>query len=104
MNRIISVTIKDVYGNRLFYPANTAAVIAAALVQAKTLTTYDLGRLMALGFDIVIDGAADARERAISEVVAIRSTYPAPDVITLGDLRRAEAESLNADLMTPGAV
>lgn len=51
MNKV-QVTVKNVYGNNLVYPANETAKIFAALCGKKTLDSRDLERIRLLGYEI----------------------------------------------------
>jgi|SRR6516225_2663953 hypothetical protein len=53
VNPVIAVTVKDVYGNRLVYPANTQAEILAGIAGTKTLTSDTLIKAQAMGFRVV---------------------------------------------------
>jgi hypothetical protein len=46
----VQVTVKNVYGQDLVYPANDAAIAFASMVGRKTLTHRDLQHIEKLGF------------------------------------------------------
>jgi hypothetical protein len=51
-NLVVEVTVKDVYGAEMVYPANPAAEKFAAISGKKTLTPHVLGLIESLGFEI----------------------------------------------------
>ena len=50
--KILEVTIKKVWGNRVIYPANDAARQFAKVAGTKTLTPETLKTAKAMGFEI----------------------------------------------------
>ena len=52
MELIVEVCVKNVYGNKLIYPANKAAEVFAELAGKKSLSHDDLRNIRALGFDV----------------------------------------------------
>lgn len=50
----IQVCIKNVYGNELIYPVCEKAKIFAQLARKKTLDTYDLKLIKALGYAVSV--------------------------------------------------
>lgn len=48
----ITVTVRNVYGNDLVYPADDMAARFAALIGAKTFNRSQLGQIKALGYAI----------------------------------------------------
>lgn len=49
---IVTVEVRNVYGNELIYPINEPAKIFASLTGNKTLNLVDLQRIQALGFKV----------------------------------------------------
>jgi hypothetical protein len=49
----VAIEIRSVYGVKQAYPINEPAKLFAAIAGTKTLTTQDLRRIMALGFDVI---------------------------------------------------
>lgn len=54
MNKILLVTIKNVYGTEMIYPANDAAHIFANIARQKTLSRETLKNAKALGYDVQV--------------------------------------------------
>ena len=54
MNKILLVTVKNVYGTDLIYPADETAKILAALTGKKTLSAAALKLAKELGYEIVV--------------------------------------------------
>lgn len=52
LGRVVSVEVRNVYGNELIYPVNEPAKIFASLTGNKTLNLVDLQRIQALGFEV----------------------------------------------------
>ena len=50
----ITVEIKNVYGNRLVYPACDQARTFCSLVGSKTLTQHHLNEIKALGYSVEV--------------------------------------------------
>lgn len=50
MNNIIQVTIKNVYGNELVYPACETGHALTDLLGTKTFTDWQIKKLRALGY------------------------------------------------------
>lgn len=48
------ITVKNVYGNELIYPANETAEKFAQLLKKKTFDTSDLKKIQDLGFTIAV--------------------------------------------------
>lgn len=53
-DRTIYVTIKNVYGNELIYPACDDSRVFAELIGQKTLTTQDLRKIRSLGYEVEV--------------------------------------------------
>ena len=53
MNKTIAITLREVYGNALVYPACPDAVRFAEIAGSKTLTPQTLRLIEDLGYDIV---------------------------------------------------
>jgi len=51
---IVEVTIKQVYGKELIYPANKNAQIFANIAGTKTLSPFLLQNAKALGFEVTV--------------------------------------------------
>ena len=50
---VVLVEIRDVYGNRLAYPANDKAKVVAAIAKAKSLNSVVRELARDLGFNVV---------------------------------------------------
>lgn len=50
----ITVTVRDVYGNRTIYPACDTAKLFARLAGTKTLTPAALDTIRALGYTVTV--------------------------------------------------
>ena len=50
----ITVTIKNVYGNRLLYPACDVSRKLAELIGTKTFTRRDVDRIIGLGYNFTV--------------------------------------------------
>jgi hypothetical protein len=50
--QVVQITIKNVYGSTLYYPANEAAEIFARIAGKKTFKKADLNDMKQLGFQI----------------------------------------------------
>jgi len=48
----ITVSVRNVYGNDLVYPADDSAALFASLVGAKTLNIAQLRTIKALGYSV----------------------------------------------------
>ena len=55
MEKQITVKIKEVYGNRMIYPACQDAKVFALIAGTKTLTSQKLEMIEALGYDIIVE-------------------------------------------------
>lgn len=55
MQKIITVTIKSVYGTDVVYPMDRDSKVFAAIAGTKTLTKDTLRHIKALGYTIVIE-------------------------------------------------
>ena len=55
INPVITVQLRDVYGNRLVYPACAMAHHFAAIAGTKTLSSPVLKHIKAMGFDVEIE-------------------------------------------------
>ena len=53
-DRTIYVTIKNVYGNDLIYPACDDSNVFAELIGQKTLTTSDIRKIKAIGYEVEV--------------------------------------------------
>ena len=51
----ITIKLKDVYGNRLVYPVCANAHHFASIAGTKTLSTFVLKTIAAMGYDIQIE-------------------------------------------------
>ena len=60
--KLIQISIKQVYGNVLYYPANEAAGIFASIAGKKTFSQKDISNILALGFEIQYVNAYEALE------------------------------------------
>jgi hypothetical protein len=58
MNKLLIVTIKNVYGTEMIYPANDAAHIFANIARQKTLSRETLKNAKALGYEIQVQQTA----------------------------------------------
>lgn len=58
----VRIAIKMVYGNALYYPANDAASIFAAIAGKKSLSKADIAKIKALGFAVEYVNAYEAAE------------------------------------------
>ena len=58
----VLIAIKVVYGNPLYYPANDAASIFAALAGKKSLSKADIAKIKALGYEVEYVNAYAAAE------------------------------------------
>ena len=58
----VLISIKMVYGNALYYPANDAASIFAAIAGKKSLSKADIAKIKALGFAVEYVNAYEAAE------------------------------------------
>ena len=56
---VITVTIKNVYGNEMVYPYSHHAKIFAALARTKTLTHDTLSLIKTLGYTIKVKTGID---------------------------------------------
>ena len=54
MNKVLLVTIKNVYGTEMIYPVNDAAHIFANIARQKTLSRETLKNAKALGYDVQV--------------------------------------------------
>ena len=54
MNKVLLVTIKNVYGTEMIYPANDAAHIFANIARQKTLSRETLKLAQGLGYKIEV--------------------------------------------------
>jgi hypothetical protein len=54
MTKVLLVTIKNVYGTEMIYPANDAAHIFANIARQKTLSRDTLKNAKALGYDVQV--------------------------------------------------
>ena len=54
MNKVLLVTIKNVYGTEMIYPANDAAHVFANIARQKTLSRDTLKNAKALGYDVQV--------------------------------------------------
>lgn len=52
----VFVTIKNVYGRELVYPACPVTEIIASIARTKTLSDNDLDAIRKLGYEIAIKG------------------------------------------------
>jgi hypothetical protein len=52
MDKVITVAVRNVYGNDLVYPADDAAVLFAALLKVKTFNRFQLGVIGQLGYRV----------------------------------------------------
>jgi chromatin remodeling complex protein RSC6 len=50
----ITVTVKNVYGNRLLYPACDVSRKLAELIGTKTFTRRDVDRIIGLGYNFTV--------------------------------------------------
>jgi chromatin remodeling complex protein RSC6 len=50
----ITVTVKNVYGNRLLYPACDVSRKLAELIGTKTFTRRDVDRIIDLGYNFTV--------------------------------------------------
>jgi len=50
----VFVTIKNVYGRELIYPACSVTEIIASIARTKTLSENDLSNIKKLGYDIKV--------------------------------------------------
>ena len=50
----ITVTIKNVYGNRLLYPACDVSRKLVELIGTKTFTRRDVDRIIGLGYNFTV--------------------------------------------------
>jgi hypothetical protein len=53
-NNPLMVTIKNVYGTEMIYPANSVAQIFADIARQKTLSRETLKQAKALGYEIQV--------------------------------------------------
>ena len=60
--QVIQISIKQVYGSSLYYPANEAAQIFARIAGKKTFKKADLNDMKQLGFQIEYVNAYAAEE------------------------------------------
>ena len=58
----VQISIKSVYGNTLYYPANDVALIFARFAGKKTFRKRDLNDMKQLGFEIEFVSAYAADE------------------------------------------
>lgn len=56
----ITITLKNVYGNELMYPACEAAYWLARLAGSKTLTKQHLAYIQNMGYEVLVDNNAQA--------------------------------------------
>lgn len=54
MEKLVQVTIKNVYGEERIYPANEAAILFAQMVKQKSLTRHDIDFIKRLGFVVEV--------------------------------------------------
>jgi hypothetical protein len=54
MNKVLMVTVKNVYGTEMIYPANEVAQIFASIARQRTLSRENLRRAKALGYEIQV--------------------------------------------------
>jgi hypothetical protein len=52
--KTIKIEMRDLYGNRVFYPACENAKAFATIAKSKTLTQDTLQKIKALGYDIQV--------------------------------------------------
>jgi hypothetical protein len=52
MSRQIIIQVRNVYGNEMVYPVCENAKRFAAIANKKTFSPFDLGQIVALGFEI----------------------------------------------------
>jgi hypothetical protein len=52
----VFVTIKNVYGREMIYPACPVTEIIASIAKTKTLSDNDIAAIKKLGYEIVIEG------------------------------------------------
>lgn len=50
----VFVTIKNVYGREMIYPACPVTEIIASIAKTKTLSDNDIGAMRNLGYDITV--------------------------------------------------
>jgi hypothetical protein len=62
----IFVTVKNVYGNDLIYPACEKSRLLAELAGRKTLTKSDLRTIRALGYEVAESPFNAARSAALA--------------------------------------
>jgi hypothetical protein len=55
----IEITIRNVYGNVLAYPASTAATLVAGISGKKTLSIMDLAYAAKLGHNVLFHGTRE---------------------------------------------
>jgi len=48
----ITVSVRNVYGNELVYPADDTAALFANLIGAKTFNARQIGQIRALGYAV----------------------------------------------------
>lgn len=65
MNTQIVVKAREVYGNLVFYPANTQAQRLAEMVGTKTLTIATLRQAKAMGFELLRVDAYSSQSTAL---------------------------------------
>ena len=65
----ISVTVRSVYGEIKFYPANGAAECLARIAGTKTITVHAMKEARAMGCEIVVDGTKTLLD-LISDLIA----------------------------------
>ena len=53
----VFVTIKNVYGREMIYPACPVTEIIASIAKTKTLSDNDIGAMRKLGYDITVKAA-----------------------------------------------
>jgi len=58
--RTIKVTIRNVYGREMIYPANYTAEVLCNLAGTKTLSLANLRDAKALGLVVEVEGASGA--------------------------------------------
>lgn len=54
----VFVTIKNVYGREMVYPACPVTEIIASIARTKTLSDNDLAAIKKLGYEIAVKGRA----------------------------------------------
>ena len=74
MNKVLMVTVKNVYGTEMIYPANEVAQIFASIARQRTLSRENLRRAQALGYEIQVQQQTVdltwSKDRVLGESVA----------------------------------